>query len=226
MSKYNLFPGRPDGLMGQPFAAFLFDADGTLLDSIEAANRVWRRWALSHGLDPENVLRVIHGRRVAESIQLLKPDADIERESALITANEIADVEGVVAIKGAKEFVSKLPPQRWAIVTSAPRALALRRLSAAGIAPPPVLVTAEDVTRGKPAPDCFVHAARLLDVAPEKCLVWEDTAAGIAAAEAAGAAAVVVSATHESHFETSHPVIADYEGLTVTIDRSGNMVLG
>lgn len=225
MSHYNHFPGQPRGLLGQPFAAFLFDADGTLLDSIEAANRVWRRWALSHGLDPENVLRVIHGRRVAESIRLLKPDVDIERESALITAGEIADVAGVVAIKGAKEFVSTLPPRQWAIVTSAPRALALRRLSAAGITPPPVLVSAEDVTRGKPAPDCFLLAARLLDVAPQKCLVWEDTAAGIAAAEAAGAAAVVISATHESHFETSHPVIADYEGLTVTTDRSGNMLL-
>ena len=225
MSQHNLFPGRPGGPMGQSFAAFLFDADGTLLDSIEAANRVWRRWALSHGLDPENVLRVIHGRRVAESIRLLKPDVDIERESALITAGEIADVAGVVAIKGAKEFVSSLPPRRWAIVTSAPRALALRRLAAAGIAPPPVLVTAEDVTRGKPAPDCFLYAARLLDVAPEKCLVWEDTAAGIAAAEAAGSAVVVVTATHESHFETSHPVVVDYEGLRVTTDRSGNMVL-
>jgi mannitol-1-/sugar-/sorbitol-6-phosphatase len=218
MSQHKLFPGRP-------FAAFLFDADGTLIDSIEAANRVWRRWALSHGLHPESVLRVIHGRRVAESIRLLKPEVDIERESAIITAGEIADVDGVIAIKGAREFVSILPPERWAIVTSAPRALALKRLGAAGIPLPRVLVTAEDVTQGKPAPDCFLQAARLLDVAPESCLVWEDTAAGIAAAEAAGAAAVVVSATHESHFETNHPVIADYEGLSVITDSRGNMVL-
>jgi mannitol-1-/sugar-/sorbitol-6-phosphatase len=218
MSQHKLFPGRL-------FAAFLFDADGTLIDSIEAANRVWRRWALSHGLDPESALHVIHGRRVAESIRLLKPEVDIERESAIITAGEIADVEGVVAIKGAREFVGILPPERWAIVTSAPRALALKRLGAAGIPLPRVLVTAEDVTQGKPAPDCFLQAARLLDVAPESCLVWEDTAAGIAAAEAAGAAAVVVSATHESHFETNHPVIVDYEGLSVITDRRGNMVL-
>jgi sugar-phosphatase len=213
-----MFPGRA-------FAAFLFDADGTLLDSIAAANRVWRRWALSHGLEPENVLRVIHGRRVAESIRLLKPDVDIERESAIVTAGEIADVEGVVAIKGAREFVSLLPPRKWAIVTSAPRALALKRLGAAGIPVPPVLVTAEDVTRGKPAPDCFQCAARLLEVAAEKCLVWEDTAAGIAAAEAAGSAAVVVSTTHDSHFETRHPMIRDYNGLAVRSDPSGNLVL-
>jgi sugar-phosphatase len=218
MPQDNLFPGRH-------FAAFLFDADGTLLDSIAAANRVWRRWALSHGLDPDEVLGVIHGRRVVDSIRRLKPELDIEREAAAITQGEIADVEGVVAIKGAVAFVQTLPPQKWAVVTSAPRVLALRRLNAAGIPIPRVLVTAEDVTRGKPAPDCFLYAAKLLDVAPAACLVWEDTAAGIAAADAAGAAALVVSATHTTPLETSHPVIADYEGLTATSDRQGNLTV-
>ena len=218
MPRDTLFPGRR-------FAAFLFDADGTLLDSIAAANRVWRRWALSHGLDPERVLETIHGRRVIDSIRQLTPELDVEREAAVITEGEIADVEGVVAIKGAVALVNTLPAQKWAVVTSAPRALALRRLTAAGIRLPHVLVTAEDVARGKPAPDCFLYAARLLDVAPEACLVWEDTVAGIAAAEAAGAAAIVISATHTTPIETSHPVIADYEGLTVTSDRQGNLTL-
>ena len=218
MPQDNLFPGRH-------FAAFLFDADGTLLDSIAAANRVWRRWAQSHGLDPDKVLGVIHGRRVVDSIRRLKPELDVEREAAAITQGEIADVEGVVAIKGAVAFINTLPPRKWAIVTSAPRALALRRLNAAGIPIPRVLVTAEDVSRGKPAPDCFLYAARLLDVAPEACLVWEDTAAGIAAAQAAGAAALVVSATHTTPLETGHPVVSDYEGLTATSDRQGNLTV-
>src|SRR5262249_52972478 len=128
----------------------------------------------------------------------------------VIEQREIADVEGVVAIEGAVAFVSTLPPERWAVVTSAPRALATRRLAAAGIPLPGVMVTAEDVTRGKPAPDGFLYAARLLDVPPEKCLVWEDTAAGVAAAEAAGAAVIVVSATHATPIATSHPVIDNY----------------
>jgi sugar-phosphatase len=208
MLQHTLYPGRQ-------FAAFLFDVDGTLIDSIAAANRVWRRWALEHGLDPASVLKIIHGVRAADTIRRLNvPGLDVEREAEVIMQGEIADVEGVVAIKGAVAFVSALPPDRWAVVTSAPRALATRRLAAAGIPLPRVMVTAEDVRRGKPAPDGFLYAAKLLDVPAEKCLVWEDTAAGVAAAEAAGAAVIVVSATHATPIATPHPVINNYEGLT------------
>jgi len=216
----------PDLFPGRRFAAFLFDMDGTLTDSIAAANRVWRRWSLSHGLDPEKILPIIHGVRAGDTIQRLNvPGMDAERETEVIKQAEIDDVEGVVAIKGAAAFLKSLPPERWAVVTSAPRALALRRFAAAGIPVPRVLVSAEDVTRGKPAPDGFLRAARLLDVAPDKCLVFEDTPAGIAAAAAAGAAVVVVNATHASPPATSHPVITDYEGLVVTHDRADALFL-
>lgn len=208
---HDLFPGRR-------FAAILFDMDGTLTDSIAAANRVWRRWSLSHGLDPEKVLPIIHGVRAGDTIRRLNvPGMDVEKETEIVKQAEIDDVEGVVAIEGAPAFVKALPPDRWAVVTSAPRELALRRFAAAGLSVPRVLVTAEDVTRGKPAPDGFLLAARLLDVTADKCLVFEDTAAGVAAAEAAGAAVVVVNATHATPIATPHPVIGDYQGL----DASG-----
>lgn len=204
---HDLFPGRR-------FAAFLFDMDGTLTDSIAAANRVWTRWSLSHGLDPEKVLPIIHGVRAGDTIRRLNvPGMDIEMETEIVKQAEIDDVEGVVAIKGATALLQALPPDRWAVVTSAPRELALRRFGAAGLPVPQVLVSAEDVTRGKPAPDGYLRAARLLDVAAARCLVFEDTAAGVAAAEAAGAAVVVVNATHGTPIETPHPVITDYDGL-------------
>jgi sugar-phosphatase len=204
---HDLFPGRR-------FVAILFDMDGTLTDSIAAANRVWTRWSLSHGLDPGKVLPIIHGVRAGDTIRRLNvPGMDVEKETRVIEQAEIDDVEGVIAIEGASAFLESLPAKRWAVVTSAPRALAIRRFTAAGLPLPRVLVSAEDVTRGKPAPDGFLRAARLLDVAADKCLVFEDTAAGIAAAEAAGAAVVVVSATHATPVVTSHPVIADYQGL-------------
>lgn len=204
---HDLFPGRR-------FAAFLFDMDGTLTDSIAAANRVWTRWSLSHGLDPEKVLPIIHGVRAGDTIRRLNvPGMDIEKETEIVKQAEIDDVEGVVAIKGATALLQALPPDRWAVVTSAPRELALRRFGAAGLPVPQVLVSAEDVTRGKPAPDGYLRAARLLDVAAARCLVFEDTAAGVAAAEAAGAAVVVVNATHGTPIETPHPVITDYDGL-------------
>ncbi len=204
---HDLFPGRR-------FAAILFDMDGTLTDSIAAANRVWTRWSLSHGLDPAKVLPIIHGVRAGDTIRRLNvPGMDVEKETEVVKQAEIDDVEGVVAVKGARGFLEALPADRWAVVTSAPRQLALRRFAAAGLPVPRFLVSAEDVTRGKPAPDGFLQAARLLDVAADRCLVFEDTAAGVAAAEAAGAAVVVVNATHAKPIATRHPVISDYEGL-------------
>ena len=208
------------------FAAFLFDMDGTLVDSIASANRVWRRWAASHGLDPETVLRTMHGVRAVETVRRLNvPGMDPEHEAHVLTLAEIDDVEGVVAIKGAKTFLRSLPAERWAIVTSAPRVLAIRRLDAAGIPRPRVLVTADDIAHGKPAPDCFLLAARSLGVAASDCLVWEDAPAGIRAAEAAGAAVMVVSASHAHPFETSHPVITDYDGVKAVLDESGQLRL-
>jgi sugar-phosphatase len=217
---------RADPAGGRSFAAFLFDMDGTLINSIASAIRVWTRWAGSHGIDPDRVLRMMHGVRAVETIRKLDiPGLDAEHEAEVLTQAEIEDVGDITAIRGARAFLQSLPPERWAIVTSAPRVLALRRLEEGGIPKPQVLVTADDVARGKPAPDCFLLAARLLGVAARDCLVWEDTLAGITAAEAAGAAVVVVSATHAHPIETRHPVTIDYGGLKALLDESGALVL-
>jgi mannitol-1-/sugar-/sorbitol-6-phosphatase len=217
---------RADPAGGRAFAAFLFDMDGTLINSIASAIRVWTRWADSHGIDPDRVLRMMHGVRAVETVRKLNiPGLDAEHEADVLTQAEIEVVGDTTAIRGARAFLQSLPPERWAIVTSAPRVLALRRLEAAGIPEPRVLVTADDVAKGKPAPDCFLLAARLLGVAARDCLVWEDTLAGITAAEAAGAAVLVVSATHAHPIETRHPVTVDYEGLKTARDDSGALVL-
>jgi sugar-phosphatase len=123
---------------------------------------------------------------------------------------EIEDMEGVEAIESAKAFLASMPPDRWAIVTSSPRRLAIRRLEAIGLPAPTVFVTGENVHRGKPAPDCFLVAAKRLGQKIEDCLVFEDAPAGIQAAEAAGAALVVVTAAHKGSLDTSHPTIAGY----------------
>lgn len=207
---------------GQRFAAFLFDMDGTLLNSIASAERVWARWAERHGLDVQAFLQTIHGVRSIETVRRQNlPGVDPEREAAAITQAEIDDVEGVIAIDGAKAFLATLPPERWAIVTSAPRALAERRMAAAGLDFPALVITAEDIAHGKPAPDCYLLAAQRLGVNPQDCLVFEDAPAGISAGEAAEARVVVISATHAHPMETPHRVLADYRQVAVDISEQG-----
>ncbi|MDY6945466.1 MAG: HAD-IA family hydrolase [Pseudomonadota bacterium] len=215
----NLFDGRS-------FAAILFDMDGTLLSSIEAAERVWTRWAAGFGLDARTFLPDIHGRRAVDSVRRLNiPGVDPEAEAEAITLAEIEDVEGVRAIAGARQFVAMLPEDRWAIVTSAPRALAVRRLAAAGLSTPPVFITAEDIPTGKPDPACYQLAARSLGCAADDCLVFEDAPAGIRAAEAAGAAVIVITATHQHPIETSHPQQADFRGLRAPLGPQGRLLI-
>ena len=169
------------------FAALLFDMDGTLISSIASAERTWSRWAAAHGLDVATFLPTIHGVRSVETIRRLNlPGVDPEAEAAAITRAEMEDVGDVTEIPGARAFLATLPPDRWAIVTSAPRALAQRRLEAADMPTPALMIAAEDVALGKPAPDCFLLAGRRLGIAAAECCVFEDASAGIRAAEAAG----------------------------------------
>jgi sugar-phosphatase len=213
-------------LAGRTFAALLFDMDGTILSSIKAAERVWGVWAKRHGLDVASFLPTIHGVKTIETIRRLGlPGVDPDAEANAITQAEIEDVEGIEPIAGAGAFLNALAADRWAIVTSAPLALARRRIESARLPIPKVLVTAEDVSRGKPAPDCFLLAARRLGQAPEDCLVFEDAPPGIAAAEAAGAAVIVVTAAHAHRLETRHPSIVDYAALAIRTDDDGRVSL-
>lgn len=208
------------------FAAFLFDMDGTLLDSIAVATRVWSRWADGHGLDPAPVLAVMHGVQAIQTIRrFAPPGVDVAAEAAALTQAEIDEADGTLPIAGAPAFLAALPADRWAIVTSAPRALALKRLGVAGLPVPPVLISADDVANGKPAPDCFLLAAETLGFAASDCLVWEDAPAGIAAGEAAGATVMVITATHHAPIETAHATVANYEGLSVAIGPDGRLAL-
>jgi sugar-phosphatase len=210
-----MFPGRK-------FAALLFDMDGTVLNSIAAAERVWTIWARRQGLDVKGFLPTIHGKRAVETVAALGlPGIDPVVEADALLKAEAADLEGIVPIPGAVAFLDALPRERWAIVTSAPRELALLRIEAAGIPVPAIMVSAEDVTHGKPAPDCFLLAARRLGVDARDCLVFEDAPAGIAAGEASGASVMVISATHAHPIQTRHASIASYDGLGAAVDDNG-----
>ncbi|MFF7451104.1 MULTISPECIES: HAD-IA family hydrolase [unclassified Streptomyces] len=192
--------------------ALLFDMDGTLIDSTAAVERTWHRFAERHGLDPAVILAGAHGQRTAETVaEHAPPGTDVAAETAWLVAQDIADTRGTVALPGAAELLAELPPERWALVTSAGRELALRRMAAAGLPLPRVLVSADDVARGKPDPEGYLLAAARLGVDPRAAIVFEDAELGLLAGRAAGGYTVVVG-PHGGAAAQGRPRIRDYVG--------------
>lgn len=178
-------------------AAILFDMDGVLLDSRRVVERTWRRWGARHGIPVEPILQIAHGRRTRDTLRAVVPHLATDEEVAWLDAAELADLD-IQPIRGARELVTSLPPERWTVVTSAGRELARLRLQAVDIELPEHAVTSEDISRGKPAPDGYLLGATRLGVPASECLVVEDTPPGLAAGKAAGAKLLGVTTTHRA----------------------------
>ena len=164
----------------------LFDNDGVLVDSEAGVESSWRRWARDHDLDPDEVMAAVPGRRAADTVAVFVKPAHVDESVALITRYELEDVEGTTAVPGVLGLIPQLAGVPWAVVTSGVRELATARLHAAGVVPPAVVITAEDVTAGKPDPEGYAAGAARLGLAPADVLVLEDSGSGIAAGRAAG----------------------------------------
>ena len=200
--------------------AILFDLDGVLANSIAVLEESWGIWCAEKGLDFETVMKVAHGRRKPEILAIVVPELDPLPEIERLTQLEADRIGSVKAVPGAAELVARLPPGKWAIATSGERAGALARLRQVGIAPPAVIISAEDVEEGKPHPDVYLKAAAGIGMAPEKCLVFEDAPAGIAAAHAGGITAVALLTTYPADvFQPGVPLIRDFEQVRLEIDN-------
>lgn len=174
----------------------LFDLDGVLVDSTPAVARVWTKWALAHGFDPEETVRRAHGRPSLATIKELLPDApDPVAENEVVLRGEIEDTEGVVPLPGVCDFLRSIPQDRWALVTSCAHPLALVRLQAAAIPIPARMITADNIERGKPDPEPYVKGAALLGLSPAECVVFEDAPAGIRSGKSAGARVIALPTT-------------------------------
>jgi mannitol-1-/sugar-/sorbitol-6-phosphatase len=176
--------------------AILFDLDGVLVDSTTCAGRIWKAWAREQELDPERMVQMAHGRPTIETIRMVAPHLDAHLEAVKIEEREVNDVDGLKALPGAKDLLTSLPADRYAIVTSGSRRLATARLQAADLPVPARMITADDITKGKPDPEPYLTGARLLGYKPQDCLVFEDAPAGIRAAKAAGITVVAFPTTY------------------------------
>lgn len=202
----------------------LLDMDGTLVDSTAVVERLWLEWTDRHGLDPDAVLSLIHGRQAKDSMAVLLPERPVElnlAESREMLARETAETDGVVAIPGAAELLRALEGARHALVTSADLGLARARLAASGLRVPDVAVTADDVKASKPNPEGFLRGAELLGVAPADCVVFEDSHAGIEAGRTAGMRVIGVGDAAVAH----DPTHAVRDLRQVSAARSGDGIL-
>jgi sugar-phosphatase len=194
----------------------LFDMDGILISSIGSVERSWTKWAHLRGIDPALARKTAHGRRAIEAVAKLRPDLDSEKELKMIEEIEVADNDGLAVLPGVLDLLAALPPDRWTVVTSATERLARIRLAAGAIPVPKRLVTADQVTRGKPHPEPFLTGASLLGVPPAECVVFEDSSSGAKAGRAAGCTVVATTFSHPAEFlDAAHYLLRDLTGIRV-----------
>src|ERR1017187_5147292 len=194
----------------------LFDMDGILISSLGSVERSWTKWAEMRGVDPEYACRIAHGCRSIETVAKLRPDLDSEAENRIVEDLEVEDTEGIILLPGVLKLLAALPPDRWTVVTSATERLARVRLAAGGIPVPERLITAENVTEGKPHPAPYLAGAALLGFAPEECVVFEDVAPGAKAGRAAGCTVVATTFSHPVEtLAAAHYLIPDLTGVEV-----------
>jgi len=209
--------------------ALLFDMDGTLVDSTAAVERIWGRWATRHGVDFADFAHTMHGRRAVDIMRAMAPadrELDLDSEVAQIDEEEVVEVEGIVPIPGAARLLASLPPENWALVTSARPELARARMGAAGLPMPEIVVTANDVVHGKPHPACFLKALERLDVSACDAVVLEDAAAGMEAGRAAGCRIIALATTSPAERLEPHDWVYDLERIELLeVQDDGKLLL-
>lgn len=207
-----------------PCSAVLFDLDGVLVDSTHSVERQWRTWAEEVKIPPQKVLEIAHGRRTIEVVQLMAPHLDAEEEVRKIEEKEAGDSDGVKVMPGAAALLAAIPSGKWCVVTSGTKYLAASRLRDAGLPVPKILISADDVSEGKPHPEPYLRGAEGLGANPAECLVIEDAPQGIQAARAAGMKVIGLTSTYSaSDLAHAHAIVEQLEQLAVSTSPSGGL---
>lgn len=214
-----------DNMVKVSCSALLFDLDGVLVDSVASGDKQWRRWSNERGLDPAVVIRAAHGVPTIETIRQFAPQIatpiDVEAEARMMEQREIDDRESIHPVTGAADLLARIPPDRWTIVTSGTRALAEARLRYVGLPLPATMITASEISRGKPDPEPYLKGAAALHVDPKECVVMEDAPSGIRAGHAAGARVIAIASTYatEAIAEADY-VVKRLSDLRVTVTNT------
>ena len=207
-------------LADEVFEAVIFDLDGTLIDSTPAVDRTWNTFADEYGLTKAELGRH-HGVPSAAVVRGVVPEDRYQAAVKRIAELELADVHDIVVLPGATEALASLVGAKNAIATSCTVPLAKARIAAAQLVPPTVIVTADDVVNGKPHPEPFLAAARLLDADPRRCLVVEDAPKGLEAAQAAGCFTLAVVTTTPRKALDADAVVTDLSEVRFEVNQAG-----
>lgn len=210
---------------------FLFDLDGTLVNSLPVVERAWCSWADRFGIAHDEVLNFIHGKQAITSLRHFMPgksEEEIAAEFTWLEAIEAADTDGIAPLPGAIALLEHLDSAGipWAIVTSGSVPVAHARHRAAGLPAPEVFITAEQVKQGKPAPDAYLLGAERLGLAPQDCVVVEDAAAGVLSGLAAGCHVIAVNVPADSpRLDEADFVLTSLEALSVAKQPDGTAIV-
>ena len=208
---------------------FLFDLDGTLVDSLPVVERSWCKWGDRFGIPHDEILGFIHGKQAITSIRHFMPgrsEEDIQAEFRFLEQIEATDIDGIVALPGALNLLNTLNEAGipWAIVTSGSIPVAHARHRAAGLPMPKVFVTAEQVKKGKPAPDAYLLGAELLGIPAQQCAVGEDAPAGLLSGLAAGCRTIAVNVPADApRLDEADLVLTTLESLRIERQADGNV---
>lgn len=209
--------------MSQKFEAFLFDLDGTLVDSNGIVERVMKAWCQQNGVSYSEIKDRSHGSRSVDTVAAVAPHLDAVQAAADIEAEERGELADLREIEGARSFLSQVPQGRWGIATSSYLLTAKAKLRAASIPIPSVLVAADGVLEGKPHPEAYLKASMELGYRPEDCLVFEDSERGVRSALNAGCRVFAVGSSLVMNESRIVGRGASFSELQLLVDRDGRL---
>ncbi len=206
--------------------AIIFDMDGTLIDTNECIEYVWKKWGEKYNVE---IKEVLHGITALESVKILAPHLATKEMAQELEDMVLQEADKIKLIPGSKELILKLPKDSWTIATSATIEIVNTDFDVVGLPVPDQLITAEKVKNSKPHPEPFIKAAELLGTTPDKCIVFEDSLSGIEGAHKSGATVIGITTTHpKEKLKLAECTINDFSKVSLKINKTGkkrNLIL-